>query len=113
MKKIHRQILVNQLEIMNALEYLMMPEKPRQKQYQLTVARRDIRSAMQSTGKMIEQDNIRRTKNHGKEKKDQTIRNEFQLGRCHAANETITSVSDGIEHRDADRHLKGERNRNP
>ncbi len=56
MKKSIRRILENQLEIMNALEYFMMPEKPKYKQHQMTVARRDIKKARIETRNMIEQD---------------------------------------------------------
>ena len=60
MKKIHRRILENQEEIMNALEYLMMPERPKRKHYQLVEARGYIRKARIETGKLLEQDNIKR-----------------------------------------------------
>ncbi len=62
MNRIHRQILINQTEIMNALDYLLMPEKPRQKEYQRNVARRDMLICRKESGKLIEQDNIKRNK---------------------------------------------------
>ena len=38
MKKVQRQILENQLAIMEALNYLMMPQRPKQKEYWLNEA---------------------------------------------------------------------------
>lgn len=57
MKKVQRQILENQLAIMEALNYLMMPQRPKQKKYWLNEARAEIDIRRRETGILISEDN--------------------------------------------------------
>ena len=57
MKKIHKTILENQLAIMEALHYLMMPQKPREKEYIYNEVARTIESRRRITGMLISRDN--------------------------------------------------------
>lgn len=57
MKKIHKTILENQLAIMEALRYLMMPQKPREKEYIYNEVARTIESRRRITGMLISRDN--------------------------------------------------------
>lgn len=57
MKKVQRQILENQLAIMEALNYLMMPQRPKQKEYWLNEARAEIGIRRRETGILISEDN--------------------------------------------------------
>lgn len=57
MKKVQRQILENQLAIMEALNYLMMPQRPKQKEYWLNEARTEIDIRRRETGILISEDN--------------------------------------------------------
>lgn len=57
MKKVQRQILENQLAIMEALNYLMMPQRPKQKEYWLNEARAEIDIRRRETGILISEDN--------------------------------------------------------
>ena len=52
MKKVQRQILENQLAIMEALNYLMMPQRPKQKEYWLNEARAEIDIRRRETGRL-------------------------------------------------------------
>lgn len=57
MKRIHRQILENQLAIMEALNYLMMPQRQKKKEYWLSEARAEIDIRRRETGMLISEDN--------------------------------------------------------
>lgn len=57
MKRIHRQILENQLAIMEALNYLMMPQRQKKKEYWLSEARAEINIRRRETGILISEDN--------------------------------------------------------
>lgn len=57
MKKVQRQILENQLAIMEALNYLMMPQRPKQKKYWLNEARAEIDIRRREAGILISEDN--------------------------------------------------------
>lgn len=57
MKKVQRQILENQLAIMEALNYLIMPQRPKQKEYWLNEARAEIDIRRRETGILISEDN--------------------------------------------------------
>lgn len=57
MKKVQRQILENQLAIMEALNYLMMPQRSKQKEYWLNEARAEIDIRRRETGILISEDN--------------------------------------------------------
>lgn len=60
MKKIHRVILENQLAIMEALDYLMLPQRPRKKEYILDQAMLEIKEAEKKTGDLMVKDNMKK-----------------------------------------------------
>lgn len=57
MKRIHRQILENQLAIMEALNYLLIPQRQKKKEYWLQEARTEINIRRRETGMLISEDN--------------------------------------------------------
>lgn len=70
MKKIHRVILENQLAIMEALDYLMLPQRPRKKVDIRKRAMLEIAKREGETGVLLEKDNMKkRTKVRYKERK--------------------------------------------
>lgn len=68
MKKIYRQILENQLAIMEALDYLMMLRRPKKEEYWFHEAKVQINDRRRKTGALIAEDNKKKNMkedNHG------------------------------------------------
>ena len=60
MKKTHKQMLMNQCAIMEALLYLMMPEAPKKKEYIRSVAAGELHTRAVETERMIRQEKRRK-----------------------------------------------------
>lgn len=60
MKKTHKQMLMNQCAIMEALRYLMIPEAPKKKEYIRSVTEGELYTRIVETERMIRQEKRRK-----------------------------------------------------